>query len=667
MQSSGSATASVTIPAGTANGTHTVYAVGSSGDIGSTTINVSIATSGSTSDWNLKDASTGTETDVSDPLAFANDGLFDTSTNFANAFSSTRYLSYNLNNTLPSGTAPSAVNFNFNFSATDGSTVCFYFEVYRASTSTLIGTHGSTSSPVACQTGTTFSATSTPLSEVTSTTIANDLQIKVYGRNSGAKPFRTDVAAVSATISGQSYTLYEGSHVDSADGSPATTTWSLYGAGDGVFYQPATDWPATAATSKYLKFAFPAYAPTSATIASATFKHSYVQNGGGSTCFYYQAFDGSTLIGTYGSPSSPYSCNSSTSVYQTDNVSLPEVTTAAIANNLVVKAYGSNTAAHTSRTDLAQLDLSYAQGAPGFSLVSGAITALPGTKTGQIQNFAAGQTVSFRLDNPDSGTVLTSSINPDPVPAGGSSSVSVTIPSGTSNGSHTVYAIGSAGDIASAQVTVNRQTTVTFSDWNLRDASAGGAEVDASDPLGFASDNLLDTTGNWSNNYASNRYLLFSYDSPLKGATAVSSASFNFRFTPNGGTEIGCYYFEVYQASTGALLGTHGSAASPVACATAPSYATTSTSLPEVTSGAVANDLQIKVYGKEDNSKPFKIDQATVSVTAASQNYTLYENTHDDAADGPRPASPGASTGRATASSTRRRATGRRPSRPPAT
>ena len=44
------------------------------------------------------------------------------------------------------------------------------------------------------------------------------------------------------------------------------------------------------------------------------------------------------------------------------------------------------------------------------------------------------------------------------MPANGTASVSVTIPSGIANGSHTVYAIGSTGDQASAAINVNTGT-----------------------------------------------------------------------------------------------------------------------------------------------------------------------------------------------------------------
>ncbi len=92
------------------------------------------------------------------------------------------------------------------------------------------------------------------------------------------------------------------------------------------------------------------------------------------------------------------------------------------------------------------------------------LAVLPGTLNGTISNFLAGQTVTFRLDNPTSGTTLTGSITPSPTPSGGQADVNVTVPAGTSTGSHTLYAIGSQGDVASAPFTVSAPApTVTAS------------------------------------------------------------------------------------------------------------------------------------------------------------------------------------------------------------
>jgi hypothetical protein len=94
--------------------------------------------------------------------------------------------------------------------------------------------------------------------------------------------------------------------------------------------------------------------------------------------------------------------------------------------------------------------------APSLSFSSSTtITALPTTLNGTVANYIPGQTMTYRLDDPTTGTVLTGTTTPSPIQSSGTANISVTIPAGTSNGSHTVYAMGSQGDIASQGITVS--------------------------------------------------------------------------------------------------------------------------------------------------------------------------------------------------------------------
>jgi hypothetical protein len=86
------------------------------------------------------------------------------------------------------------------------------------------------------------------------------------------------------------------------------------------------------------------------------------------------------------------------------------------------------------------------------------ITSLPATLSANLTNYVPGQTISFRLDDPNTGTVLTSTTSPTSVPASGAVTASVTVPAGVSNGSHTIYAVDSHGDVASTTITVSRPT-----------------------------------------------------------------------------------------------------------------------------------------------------------------------------------------------------------------
>ncbi len=85
----------------------------------------------------------------------------------------------------------------------------------------------------------------------------------------------------------------------------------------------------------------------------------------------------------------------------------------------------------------------------------GNITTLPKVLNGTIDDYLPGETVTWRLDNQTTGTILAGTITPSPVPASGTSAITVTIPAGTSNGTHTIFAIGSGGSVASATIAIN--------------------------------------------------------------------------------------------------------------------------------------------------------------------------------------------------------------------
>ncbi|MGH2976077.1 MAG: hypothetical protein ACRDLL_14600, partial [Solirubrobacterales bacterium] len=361
VPSNGAATVSVTLPSGTTNGPHTIYATGDQGDTASAPVTVAVPTTISTSAWDVRDASSGAESNQSEPHAFANDGRTATSGGLLSVFNTSKYLQFDLNSPLQGGLGVSGASFNFNFAAAAaGQTTCFYFEVRRASTGTVIGTHGSSGSPVACQTGTTLSATTTSLPEVTSSDIADDLRVRVFVNNSLLGGITHDLATVSGSAAGTPFTLYEASLTDATGLTPTTTPWGLAAGGDGAYYQSAASWPAAFSSSRYLKLTFPSYVPSGAPVNGVTFIHSYRSATLGTTCTYFEVYSGASLIGTHGSAGSPLSCNGSASSYVTDTVALPEVSTAAIANGVVVKMYVRNSSGlSASQHDRAELQVTF--------------------------------------------------------------------------------------------------------------------------------------------------------------------------------------------------------------------------------------------------------------------------------------------------------------------
>jgi hypothetical protein len=84
----------------------------------------------------------------------------------------------------------------------------------------------------------------------------------------------------------------------------------------------------------------------------------------------------------------------------------------------------------------------------------------PGTSTtGTAAGFVGGETLQYRLDAP-TGTLMAGSLagsaTPATIPGGGGGSVIVTVPLGTSDGAHTVYAVASpSGDTAAAGIVVD--------------------------------------------------------------------------------------------------------------------------------------------------------------------------------------------------------------------
>jgi hypothetical protein len=146
---------------------------------------------------------------------------------------------------------------------------------------------------------------------------------------------------------------------------------------------------------------------------------------------------------------------------------------------------------------------SAAVGAPSLSLSPSTISAVPAVLTGTASNLIAGETVAFRLDNPTTGTVLVGTLaGGTTVPASGGGTVSVTIPAGTSSGSHTVYLVGSlegAVPPASASFTytppvVTQTLTFTNSTVDTLPKTLSGATTGfGTDTLTFRLDNP--TTG----------------------------------------------------------------------------------------------------------------------------------------------------------------------------
>jgi hypothetical protein len=127
-------------------------------------------------------------------------------------------------------TPVSGTSFSLTFaSGLAGETTCFYFEVRAASSGAVLASHGSSGSPLGCVTGTGLSTVATSIPSVTTADQANDLRIRLYGRNSAAGTMTIDRATTDGTGPFTTFSLYPERFTDAADATPDTTTWALSG------------------------------------------------------------------------------------------------------------------------------------------------------------------------------------------------------------------------------------------------------------------------------------------------------------------------------------------------------------------------------------------------------------------------------------------------------
>lgn len=115
------------------------------------------------------------------------------------------------------------------------------------------------------------------------------------------------------------------------------------------------------------------------------------------------------------------------------------------------------------------LSSSAAVSGPALTLTATSVTSLPATITGTVTNFPIGTGLIFKLDS-GSGTVLTGTPT---TTSGNSTSISVTLPSGTTNGSHSLYVVGGNGQTTAASFTVN----VSAGGMSLAIANTNGGTV----------------------------------------------------------------------------------------------------------------------------------------------------------------------------------------------
>jgi hypothetical protein len=312
--------------------------------------------------YDVGDASGGGgEASRPEPAAFTDTVTYSSSSSFQTSFSTTRYLDLTMSGQLASGVAVSSDSFAFDFrSSAAGRTVCFYFQVFNATTSALLETHGSTGTPVACTSSTTVMTTTTPLTAVATTGIADALRVRVFMRSSVAGRGIVDRAAITGSTAYQSFTLEPDliSDCSGGCGTPAAVPARL-AAQDTTLLTSAASWPNSFAPTRYIRIGFPPTVPASATISSATLTLALRPSSAASTlCVYLEVYAGATLIGTHGSSSSPAICTTGSS-NGVLSVPLAELATAGQANTTQIRVYGRSSPAGRSLFDQANLAVTY--------------------------------------------------------------------------------------------------------------------------------------------------------------------------------------------------------------------------------------------------------------------------------------------------------------------
>ncbi len=314
----------------------------------------------STTGWTVSDAADGSAADRSDPTVAVDGVRFDTAGGWSNAYSATRYVTFDMSGGRAAGLSTSSVALQMDIGSDGGAdTVCYYFEVYRKSTSTLIGTHGNSTTPAACVTGSTIQSTTTSLPEVTSTDIANDLSVKIFAKESANHSMRIDRVAITGSTPYNTFSLFRTSTIDAADGSAATTQWAPANS-DLSYLETGGNFPGTFTSTKYVDATFPsANIPAGSTITSADISLKYKAQGAGKAlCLYFEAYSGATLVGTTGSSGSPW-CSDTANNWKTDTITLSGVDTVGEVNGLRVRIIGQAAGGSRGQFDLIELRTNY--------------------------------------------------------------------------------------------------------------------------------------------------------------------------------------------------------------------------------------------------------------------------------------------------------------------
>lgn len=271
------------------------------------------------------------------------------------AFDTTRYLSWQLSSHLAGGLATSNMTFNLRGNTASG-ILCFYVESRLVSTGALLATHGTPAAPLTCIGAAALGDLSVAVPEVTSTEIANDLELRLYASSTTGATSTVDIATVTGSTPYGGFTLPPAVYVDAADGIALTTPWSQ-ASPDGAAYRNDGRWEATFDATRYIDFDVDSDVPASATVTSVTLQHSVKDFNNKTVCWYVETWT-SVRVGTHGSEATPF-CNTG-GAYGTEVISLPEIDTPAEANALTIRVFArASGGARDTLHDLTTVGINY--------------------------------------------------------------------------------------------------------------------------------------------------------------------------------------------------------------------------------------------------------------------------------------------------------------------
>ncbi len=177
----------------------------------------------------IADRSGGSVVDRSSSSAFGNDGRQFVTRAWPGSFNSSRYIDIEFNRPLPAGLQVTNVSLTLRLASDSGGTMCAYLEVRRAASGDLVSGHGSAASPLACTSGTAYSLLTVPVNAVSGTDAANDLKIRVFGRDTAAGAMRLDQVTLVGDTPYSTFALYPVLTREEHAGGTETIPWSLAG------------------------------------------------------------------------------------------------------------------------------------------------------------------------------------------------------------------------------------------------------------------------------------------------------------------------------------------------------------------------------------------------------------------------------------------------------